>query len=487
MNMSKVKCVIASEDLVKLITDYVGEYSKQKHPFLLFDLAHVNENDHTNVLMGILNYREDFLKSFLQTIGAPDFKSKKVKPTNQKPAIGLKGKGFIDLYFEYNNKEKVIVENKIYGAGDTEHQLARYIASAVNENMKNKDFEDKCWNNWGNGNDADCITDDDLKHIHVIYLTSDGSKTPDTNSLPEYFGNVKDENTDFTPKHINYYPVNYIEHIIPWLENDVLPNMPYSDEGIAIAGMRQYIASLKAMFSSKGNSQAIGSITNEEMDDKEKYECLMKALSDVKKLTDKAKKDDKDINSIRESLEEEGIMVDDLPALNSLQAEIRAEAMKIFSNDGEKLGREWKLYITPSFIILYKNSWAALDTRKYSIPSLYIYAGSTSHFLKNGYCNTLSLAVEHLNPKLKSKYPKLDSKFGNHDKNIGFELLANPAKITPNNAAISNDRKEYFANMITAVQDRIDEIDKLVEGFLCAGTPVTPDEILQEVVRSNIF
>ena len=62
------------DQMVNLIIGYIGDYNQQEHPFLLFDLANVNENDHTKVLLGILKYNNyQFLPSFLQAIGAPEF------------------------------------------------------------------------------------------------------------------------------------------------------------------------------------------------------------------------------------------------------------------------------------------------------------------------------------------------------------------------------------------------------------------------------
>ena len=135
--------------IIDLIKSYTIDYDKEEHPFLLFDLAHVNENDHTKVLMGILKFNNcQFLPSFVQAIGAPELKSVFSLPTDQKKAIGNKGTGFIDLYFECENAkgaiEKVIIENKIYGASDTDCQLARYIATAINPEMSNDEFK-KTW------------------------------------------------------------------------------------------------------------------------------------------------------------------------------------------------------------------------------------------------------------------------------------------------------------------------------------------------------
>ena len=102
--------------LIKLIKEYLGGFEKQEHPFLLFDLAHVNENDHTRVLSSILQFDNEFLKSFLHSIGIiPVFKKFEEEPTTQKIAIGTKGNGFIDLYFKYSDEkgeeQQVIIEN----------------------------------------------------------------------------------------------------------------------------------------------------------------------------------------------------------------------------------------------------------------------------------------------------------------------------------------------------------------------------------------
>ena len=125
------------------IDDLINEYKKEnlnrKYPFLLFELANAKENDHTRVLQSILEYNNyQFLQSFLSLLGFPVNKGGE-RISGQKHAI----KGFIDLYIEYKSESendiKVIIENKIYGAGDTEKQLTRYVASALD--IKKTDFD----------------------------------------------------------------------------------------------------------------------------------------------------------------------------------------------------------------------------------------------------------------------------------------------------------------------------------------------------------
>lgn len=388
--------------LINLIEDYVGEYNKQEHPFLLFDIAHVNENDHTKVLLSILKFNNyQFLPSFLQRIGAPKFKNiiEKEEPTDQKPAIGNKGNGFIDLYFGYTSQngdtEKFIIENKIYGAGDTEHQLARYIATVINPEMKNNDFN-TIWEVWKGGLPTNANSYD-FSHIHVVYLTADGSKRPSIESLPKYFGGRDTDESDFNENEmkINYYPINYAEDILPWLENEVLPNMPYSDNGIAIAGIRQYIESLKLMFSDKGNSKAVknfvGVTTSK---DKTTYDKIDSAISILKSLENK---ESIETMNIKNSLKDIGYDVADLN-LQPLIRDLRVTMNNLFSVD---LNEGWKTYFTPTFVLLFKDSWRSeSDIKKgYNFPSIHINCSPTKNIFEANNEKakiTLKIKADHL-------------------------------------------------------------------------------------------
>lgn len=112
--------------------------------------------------------------------------------SDQEKAIGPKDTGFIDLYIQYDDIH-IIIENKIYGAGDTEKQLARYIAT-VND-VSDTDFE--AW--YANPSVP--------KNTHVVYLTADRTKEPSADSLPDKLKNL-----------ITYYTINYNDDILPWLD-----------------------------------------------------------------------------------------------------------------------------------------------------------------------------------------------------------------------------------------------------------------------------
>ena len=417
-----------------LVDQFYKEYESKNGKFLLFDLANANENANTKVLKYLLQYNNcQFLNSFLNRIGLP-IPNGSVSITDQKKAIGPKAKGFIDLYIQYDDVH-IIIENKIYGAGDAEKQLARYIAKV--NGISNKDF-DAWYTNPSVG-----------KNTYVVYLTADGTKEPSADSLPEKLENL-----------INYYPINYNDDILPWLEEEVMPNIPYAEDGMMIAGIRQYIAFLKQLLTNESSKVVDAFVEGLNGSDVENYYSLLGAINP------------------KIEYEPENV-------IKSLRKELGARAEAIFSGD---VTGEWVLHFTPSFIVLYKKSWAALDTRKYSIPSLYLYAGSRKTFLEKGYLSKLTLQVDHLSPSMKQKYPNL--KYENHDKTVAFKLLEHPDSIKCSDVHSKEERKEFYNKIIEddAVKLVVDLIDDMVVGEIQkSGSSATPDEILEKVVASRKF
>ena len=427
-----------------LIQNYVEEYYKQEHPFLLFKLAHVHENDHTRVLLSILKYNNHlFLKSFLQMIGAPECDSIQEELTDQKQAIGMTGKGYIDLYFEYKTKdnkiEKVIIENKISGAGDTYYQLARYIATALE--ISNDKFITDYWNEWKKGNSAN-ITEEKFKHLHVVYLTSDGGKKPKKISLPEFFRKDSSDD-DLEVQHINYYPINYIDHIIPWLENDVLPIVPYADDGMMIAGIRQYIASLKKDYCRNTESKVLTNWIKERRRDASDniytlYQNLDKVLTELKKQQN-TKDDPKQI------------------ALTQLSKDLYNYQKHLFNEEAPK---GWSLYFTPSFILMFKDSWWSDSDKKanYNFPSIHLNCSPTSNFFKDTGKLTWRLKIERL-PIQGTEYNLNSDDWKPIRNSIVKEL--NDGKRTSVDFKNKNDRTKYFEKIIG--NNTIIEINKFIE------------------------
>ena len=411
-----------------LVDEFYKEYESKNGQFLLFDLANANENANTKVLKHLLQYnRCQFLKPFLDRIGLPK-PNGSVSITDQEKAIGPKATGFIDLYIQYDDVH-IIIENKIYGAGDSERQLARYVATV--NGVSDKDFD--AWY----ANPSVC------KNTHVVYLTADGTKEPSADSMPEKLKTL-----------ITYYTINYNDDILPWLEEDVMPNIPYADDGMMIAGVRQYIAFLKQLFTEESSKVVDAFVEGLKGNDVDNYVSLLRAGNPRFDY--------------------------DLSFLRSLRRQLRARAEAIFSGDVEG---EWVLHFTPSFIILYKNSWARLDTRKYSIPSLYLYAGSTKAFLNNGCLSTLILSVDHLSPSLKGKYSMSNLKYDTRGSNVAVQLPKPENKCSDINDPKA--RKDFYNHIINAIQNVVAIIDKdVVAKIQSANTPATPDAILDKVVSS---
>lgn len=397
------------------LEDLIKEYKEhsQKEEFLLFDLANANENAHTKVLLYLLK-SNTFLNSFLQHLGLPECSSYNIVTiTDQKNAIN----GLIDLYINYD-KIHVIIENKIYGACDTNEQLARYIATV--DGIDNNKF-----NTWYNAwNDPDKKLQN--QNIHVVYLTADGSKEPDTKSLPENLKNALGN---------NYHAMSYQDDILPWLEEDVLPNITYSNHGIMIAGMQQYIASLKNMFVSNEISQVVKDYVKDLdlLDDKGKFKQIIDDCKDVARLSEKTAKE-----------------------TANLRKEMRAAAELIFKDDVEG---DWRIHITPSELYLYKQKWADLDTRKYSVPSLYFHTFTSSFF--KGENIEWKIQIDHLNLSLQE--------VGELSEDLKGKLIRNNIacfgckSISYQFNKEQKQRKDYYKELLEKNKDYIKAIDKSVD------------------------
>lgn len=399
--MSNNQPKITKENLVEKFRE---EYEEKNGKFLLFNLANANENANTKVLKYLLQYNNNqFLASFLQRIGIPNPQSTDtitIKEQNQ--AIGTNGTGFIDLYIHFDDK-RIIIENKIYGAADTDKQLARYIATVNGA----EDFD-----SWLKKPEIN-------KDTHVVYLTADGTKEPSEDSLS---GDIR--------KRVNYYPISYSDYILPWLEEDVMPTL---EDGLMIAGMQQYIAFLKQLLTKEESEVVNNFIKGLNPSDTEKYKEILNAI-------DNKTSDDIVLQSLRKILDS------------------KAEA--IFSGDLDGVKGDWVLHFTPSFVILYKKSWAALDTRKYSIPSLSLVCATTDNFLNYGFFKTISVEINHLylDDKEKNKFQNVT--FVNHGKTASKQLVKDYMKC--GNVNKRDQRKDYYEKIIEKCNKAIEAMDTAV-------------------------
>lgn len=429
--MAQQKVMNPIDNLDELKKQYKQSYENKR--FLLFDLANAHENAHTKVLLFLLKRSQLFLESFIERLGLPAIKGNAII-SDQTKAKGLKGNGYIDLYIKYTDASEVqkhiIIENKIYGAVDTKQQIARYYYTILKENNKNtKDFDE-----WYNA----CINEGNIQkddNIHVFYLTSDGTKEPNEG---------QDGNQQSLPsrlkENINFHPINYYDDILPWLEEDVLPNSPFEDRGIMIAGILQYIESLKQYIGSTNNSDIVREYVDNIKKDKNDVDLYKALLNDINSIAPK-----------------ENSQKDDY-ILKSLRKELKAKAEAIFVNDVKDIDGDWRLHFTPSFICLYKQSWANLDTRKYSIPSIYLCGDQTDKFLKDD------------NPNWRIQIDHLGNNYKGFDEMSGLTLgpvaridISKYVKCNKPNTQTKSTRMEYYKSIISDFDPLIKTIDKIIE------------------------
>ncbi len=177
-----------SKNILKFVDKTCVEYSKEKqkvckkHPEInwdhgdsLFELVSDNyqkEDLHSDLLFALLDpepkgiwrpYNFCYLKNFLKTFGIPTEKFKPESYSGSREEYAPiynknreeEKRGRIDIYLENtNNKQAIIIENKINGASDMPNQLARYYKYAVEEKKI------------------------PIENVIVIYLSLTGEKQP---------------------------------------------------------------------------------------------------------------------------------------------------------------------------------------------------------------------------------------------------------------------------------------------------------------------
>ena len=212
------------EELLKFSEDFrvAKEKEEEKLPYHInvIDELHINENAHSRVLTKLLQYKNEkkeylILQSLLNYI----VNSKKMATFNQisikEPTI-TQEIARIDLWVRDENYA-IIFENKIYNAADQDAQICRYI-----ERTKEKKYQEG--------------------QIFVIYLSRDG-KEPDEQS----WGSYKES---FKSRYVN---LSFRYDILPWLKNDVIPNVRQKDVYL-LSALQQYVFFLEGdkMFRTDG-------------------------------------------------------------------------------------------------------------------------------------------------------------------------------------------------------------------------------------------
>ena len=217
------------------------------------------ENAHTRILKSLLEYNQgEFLRSFLERCGVrisiPGGNNRKLEFSVERQYVKESGKGWeIDeqtndgeeqIDGQINNKSHcrpdcliwmqdsfaVIIENKINGAPETERQLDNYL-EAVRKDKK-------------------IFKNSKRKNIWIVYLGKDSNSI----DVPSSYS-LKDAGTAYILEgkkkgRRNGYKLclaTYEEAILPWLEEDVLPQCPLGKPGLT-GGVMVYVDYLKKQY-----------------------------------------------------------------------------------------------------------------------------------------------------------------------------------------------------------------------------------------------
>lgn len=195
------------EILEKSIKDYDSFHYNLPYHLNIIEELHANENAHSRILARLFQYKDSndrhvILKEFVDYLieNNPDQKFTNIQIEN--PVITYEEKR-IDIWIK-DEKYAIIIENKIYDAGDQEAQLCRYIDKTISLGY-NKD------------------------NIFVIYMPS---STRDASE--QTWGIYKEEFKN------RYSIVSFNQDVIKWLKEKVYPNLTLKEVNLRSA-IEQYI------------------------------------------------------------------------------------------------------------------------------------------------------------------------------------------------------------------------------------------------------
>lgn len=182
---------------------------QQSSPYHLniIEELHANENAHSRILAKLFQYKntnEEYiiLKSFVEYIKENN-KAKSFDKIEIKAPKITQEEERIDIWIQDENYA-IIIENKVYEAGDQDAQLSRYIDKTKQQHYKEKE-------------------------IFVIYMPS---VTRDTSE--QTWGEYRDRFTE------RFAIVSFCDDVISWLSKYVLPNLTLKEVYLKSA-IEQYI------------------------------------------------------------------------------------------------------------------------------------------------------------------------------------------------------------------------------------------------------
>lgn len=363
-----------------LLEQYQREFDTHSRPFLLCDIFDMKENMHTNLLEQLLTFNNYMLlPSFVEEVLDIDdlptkefIESEDVYVTTQLKALGNKKDtwGLVDLVIGIGDTD-MIIENKINGAVDVKNQLSRYVASMLFVRVTSPynaagQFDPDWYDALEDKKKR--IIDRKLQNLYVYYLTK--HESDENLSHSSFSGSIKTQLENLG----HFRKISYENDLYQWLNSIVLPLIPQSD--LLYSAMQQYIAYLEYLLAPAVNwqQQWITNTLNLTGSDIPNYKLISDGIAYYQKQSK---------NQVTDSL---------VKALEFARADIFAHDMDD-SEDG------WRVHYTPSYIVLYKQSWTDGDGNKYESPVVQIVIHTPFHRI-NKRTKTIkaSLAITHLSP-----------------------------------------------------------------------------------------
>lgn len=346
-------------ELLKAFSDRYNEL-KQNLPYHLnvIDELHINENAHSRILCKLLQYQSEngkyeFLESLLNYI----VKNKSVESFSnieiKSPEITQELER-IDIWVK--DKEggyAIIFENKVYDANDQDAQIARYI-----QKTRGHKFKDE--------------------QIYVVYMPSISDYKP---SEQTWVDNETGESLEkmFEERYAN---VSFEEGVLPWLKDNVLPNIRVKDAYLQSA-ISQYIDYLEGYFDKRDINKNMNMELNQFLEEKlkidggvsaeKKLETLTRKEGDIQKLLYFINKKKEEINNI--------VIIDKWRQLTKDTFKIiTEEVVETLNKDGFQIESDisYDQETSTLWILFYQKGWdLSIIIAKYKHPdhSAFIYIG----------------------------------------------------------------------------------------------------------------
>lgn len=250
-----------ADELHKIILE-----EKKKLPYHLnvIDELHINENGHSRILHKLLCFKNDkdnfeFLESFVSYLQEHTHSKEFNRIKVQHPEITQEEER-IDLWVRDENYA-IILENKACYAQDQNEQIARYIEKTLE--TKNKRYKEE--------------------DIFIVYLPPTNEKEPAEQSWGKYKESFSDR----------YANISFKDDIIPWLEQDVLPNIRHKDVYL-MSAVSQYVDYLHGIFQTRTIDKNMEEVKQNAVrrylnldrtkNIQEEYEIIRRGLKNIREL-----------------------------------------------------------------------------------------------------------------------------------------------------------------------------------------------------------